>query len=59
MLPLLAIELGGIIGGKVIASGINKILKDQEVKMNKKTVIIGRYTNCMKQNKIFRRLLWI
>ena len=36
MLPLLAIEVGSIVAGKVIAHGIVKWIKEQEVKIAKK-----------------------
>ena len=55
MLPLV-IQLGNIVVGTIVAKEIIKrFKKDQEVKMNKKRVIIGRYTNSMKQNKLYRR----
>ena len=36
MLPILAIEVGSVVVGKVIAHGIVKWIKEQEVKIAKK-----------------------
>ena len=36
MLPILAIEVGSIVAGRVIAHGIVKWIKEEEVKIYKK-----------------------